>query len=222
MSKTIHPKVEPVLHSLRCYAKVWPEGLIPYSGFDKDWELTTQERLVTFLKDHTDALERTCVPGHITGSALVVNPNFDRVLLTLHAKLGKWLQLGGHADGDSDVAAAALREAREESGRSEVEFLPWEQGGTWGITSPTAFDCDIHQIPARGDQPSHLHYDIRYLCVLDDALPLRITHESKDLRWVKLEDAFTLTQEASMIRQFEKFVALRQQLTASQLDAKKF
>ena len=69
-----------------------------------------------FVRAHPDCLARTCAPGHLTGSAWIVSPDRRRTLLTHHRKLGKWLQLGGHADGDADLLAVALREAREESG----------------------------------------------------------------------------------------------------------
>ncbi len=198
-----------LLDSLKNYSKVWTQGLVLYPSFNPEWEKLTQERLITFLNSRSDAFERSCLPGHITGSALLVNPSLDKVLLTLHAKLGKWLQLGGHADGEEDVAKVALKEAREESGRPEVEFYPWEQLGGFLIDTPSAFDCDIHEIPAYRDQPQHLHYDIRYLCVLDDHLALKITSESKDLKWLTLTEASTLTGEASMLRQFEKLMAIK-------------
>ena len=207
----------PLRESLGLYAKVWPKGLMRYPGFEEATESQVLVELDRFLTDHPDALERSCVPGHITGSALVVNPSLDRVLLTLHAKLGKWLQLGGHADGEADVAAAALREAREESGREEIEFFPWEKlcglsdDGEDGETI-TPIDCDIHEIPGRGSVPSHLHYDVRYLCVLDDELPLHITAESKDLRWLALDEACALTSELSMLRQFKKLQTIKQRL----------
>lgn len=197
--------------SLDQYAKVWPAGHLRFPAFDRQEEMARVESIRSFITLHPNALERECVPGHITGSALVVNPALNKVLLTLHAKLGKWLQLGGHADGESDVAASALREAREESGRDEVEFYPWEKSlGLQDISkSPLAIDCDIHEIPAHGEHPSHLHYDLRYLCVLDDSLPLHITSESKDLRWLTIDEALAVTSELSMLRQFEKLAAIK-------------
>jgi 8-oxo-dGTP pyrophosphatase MutT (NUDIX family) len=205
--------------SLDQYANVWPKGLVRFPAFDSKEEQARVESIRSFIALHPNALERDCIPGHITGSALVVNPSLDRVLLTLHAKLGKWLQLGGHADGESDIAASALREAREESGRTEVEFYPWEEvlGLSREGASPVAIDCDIHEIPARGENPSHLHYDLRFLCVLDDTLPLQITSESKDLRWLTLDQALAVTSELSMLRQFEKLAAIKRLIHKSRV-----
>ena len=115
-----------------------------------DEERTACERMRAFVEAHEDCFERNCVPGHITGSAWVLDPTRERVLLTHHRKLDIWVQLGGHSDGETDPAKVALAEATEESGL-EVELL-----------APEIFDIDIHEIPARGDEPAHLHYDVRF------------------------------------------------------------
>ncbi|MBC7662062.1 MAG: NUDIX hydrolase [Chitinophagaceae bacterium] len=198
--------------SLNAYRLVWPEGLIPYAHFDREFEAKTVHDIEAFLKTYPrgEGLERTCKAGHITGSALVVNPSLDRVLLMLHAKLNKWLQLGGHVDGNPDIAGAALREAREESGRDEVTHFAWESVLNLAHLAPSPLDLDIHEIPARGQEPGHFHYDIRYLCVLDDTLTLIKNSESKDLRWLSLEDAARVTSEKSMLRQFAKLLAIRE------------
>src|SRR5438309_2052483 len=78
-------------------------------------EATMTADTIHFVETHEDCLLRSCVPGHLTGSAWIVSPDRARTLLTHHHKLDKWLQLGGHADGQDDLAAVALREAREES-----------------------------------------------------------------------------------------------------------
>src|ERR1700677_1858721 len=79
-------------------------------------EALAVEETVELVEARQDCLVRSCMPGHLTGSAWVVSADRGRTLLTRHRKLGKWLQLGGHADGDGDLLAVALREAREESG----------------------------------------------------------------------------------------------------------
>lgn len=90
--------------------------------------------------------------GHFTGSAWVVSRDGARVLLMHHRKLQRWLQPGGHADGDTDLARVALREAVEETGLNGLQLL---DGGI--------FDLDRHEIPARGDEPAHWHYDVRFV-----------------------------------------------------------
>jgi len=147
------------------------------------------EEFVQFVAAHTDCLLRTCVPGHFTGSAWVVDAGRRRTLLTHHRKLDKWLQLGGHADGEADLAAVAGREAREESGLAEVKIVTGE-----------IFDLDRHLIPARKGEPEHWHYDVRFLIEADPAQPLVVTSESKDLAWVELAEVARLNPEESMLR----------------------
>lgn len=148
---------------------------------------------IEFVESYPNCAERSLQVGHLTGSAWIVDTTRTRVLLTHHRKLGKWLQLGGHADGDLDLAQVALREAHEESGLSQLKFL-----------SPALFDVDRHWIPARTEAPAHWHYDLRFLLegVLDE--PLLISSESKDLSWVELSRIELLTTEESIIRMVRK------------------
>jgi len=135
---------------------------------------------------------------HITASTWVLNPTRMRVLLTHHAKLGIWVQLGGHTDEGEDWTQAALREAHEESGLSQLRLI-----------TPGLFDLDIHAIPARGDTPGHDHYDLRFLVEADDSAPLVISDESSDLAWVALDDLGRYTNEASQVRMAQKTAAYR-------------
>jgi 8-oxo-dGTP pyrophosphatase MutT (NUDIX family) len=98
---------EPVLNLLRRHAER------PLDSHERAMTAAT----IRFVEEQRECLLRSCVPGHLTGSAWIVSPDRTRTLLTHHLKLDKWLQLGGHADGDGDLAAVALREAQEESGR---------------------------------------------------------------------------------------------------------
>jgi 8-oxo-dGTP pyrophosphatase MutT (NUDIX family) len=148
---------------------------------------------IAFVEAHEDCLLRSCEPGHLTGSAWIVSPDRTRTLLTHHHKLDKWLQLGGHADGEGDLLAASLREAREESGLTIVRAL-----------SPEIFDVDRHWIPPRKSDPGHYHYDVRFLFEADPAEPLAITSESKALAWVQLERVSSLNPEESMARMVRK------------------
>jgi 8-oxo-dGTP pyrophosphatase MutT (NUDIX family) len=110
-------------------------------------------------------------------------------LLTHHRKLDKWLQLGGHADGELDPLAVARREAYEESGLRSIRVL-----------TKRIFDVDVHRIPARGEEPEHFHYDIRYLMEADRTEPLLVSSESKAIAWVELASIRTYTEEESMLR----------------------
>lgn len=162
-----------------------------------EYEKNIRDTMTHFIHEHHNCFSRELLIGHITGSAWVVNRTLDKTLLTHHRKLDKWLQLGGHCDGDNDVLRVALREAVEESGVYDI--VPF---------SHDIFDLDIHQIPERRTESAvelaHLHYDVRFMLVADEAAPLSITSESKDLQWVALNDVSKLTQEESMLRMVEK------------------
>ncbi len=110
-------------------------------------------RLLQWLNDHDDALHRTCLKGHLTGSAVIIDPSRPATLLIHHKKLRMWLQPGGHADGQGDLAQVALREAEEETGLTSLQVIT------------PAIDLDIHTIPERGDEPEHLHLDVRFLVI---------------------------------------------------------
>ncbi len=167
-------------------------------------------RIVEFIKSTPDCFSRENLIGHVTGSAMIVNPKLDRVLLTLHKKLGKWLQLGGHCDGDPQVDRVALREAEEESGLIGLEFIMVIPG-----QKVIPFDLDFHEIPARAGEPKHIHYDICYLIVADEDDALVVSDESSDLKWFSLDEAYALCPERSMQRQFEKIEILRTSISIS-------
>lgn len=124
-----------------------------------------------FLESDPAVFGREHREGHFTGSAWIVDASGQRCLLTLHAKLGRWLQLGGHADGDPDLAAVALREAEEESGLAGLEV------------DPRIFDIDRHRIPARGSEPEHWHYDVRFVVHARADTRFVVSAESKALAW---------------------------------------
>jgi 8-oxo-dGTP pyrophosphatase MutT (NUDIX family) len=150
-------------------------------------------RLQSFVASYEDCFERSLQIGHVTGSAWIVDRDRSHTLLTHHGKLDKWLQLGGHADGESDILRVALREAEEESGITGIRAV-----------SDAIFDVDIHLIPARRSEPEHFHYDVRFLFEADRNVPLKITNESKDLQWVMLDQVEQLTREESVLRMVRK------------------
>lgn len=131
-------------------------------------------RTLDLIAGHDDALDRTCEPGHLTGSAMVIEPAGGRFLLLLHTKLRKWLQAGGHADGDASLPGVALREATEETGIPGLR-----------VATP-AVDLDIHPIPP--PHGPHLHFDVRYLVVAPPGATPVGNHESLDIRWFARED----------------------------------
>ncbi|ONI83710.1 NUDIX hydrolase [Saccharothrix sp. ALI-22-I] len=140
----------------------------------------TQESLrqayLGFLAAREDACQRACEPGHITASALVLNATADQTLLTLHPRVGRWLQLGGHCEpSDTTLAAAALREATEESG---IQGLRIE---------PVPIHLDVHPITCSLGKPTR-HYDVRFLVRAPvNARPHR-SAESVDLQWWPLDN----------------------------------
>jgi len=129
-----------------------------------------------FAGAHADCCERTCVPGHFTGSAWLVSADGERALLLHHRKLGIWVQPGGHADGDGDLAAVALREAQEETGLPGLRI----EGGV--------FDLDRHAIPARGADPEHYHYDVRFVVRAGESEEFVVNEESHALAWRAMHD----------------------------------
>lgn len=134
-------------------------------------ESATGAHFLEFAASTPDAFLREHAIGHFTGSAWLVSADGERVLLTHHRKLGRWLQLGGHADGDADLADVALREAEEESGLTSL------------IVEGDIFDLDRHLIPARGSDPAHWHYDVRYVVRAIGSEDFSISEESLDLAW---------------------------------------
>ena len=161
-------------------------------------EAETVERFIRFVASQPECFERSLAIGHITGSAWIVTPDGSEVLLTHHRKLDRWLQLGGHADGDPDVVAVALKEAREESGLEDFELV-----------GDGIFDLDIHPIPARKNEPEHLHYDVRYVFRATGQTDFTVSEESHDLRWVPIDEVQTLTTEESMLRMVRKWQSAR-------------
>ncbi len=176
---------------LERYAHRWPA------------ERSLTDRFVAFAKRHDDCLLRTCVPGHITSSAWILSPTGDAVLLTHHKKLGRWLQLGGHVDGESQIEQACLREAQEESGMQGFTFVPW-------TSELVPLDLDVHKIPARKREPLHEHWDVRFLLRAQPGQELVMSDESNQLQWAPVASLAEFTDEESVIRLQRKALQVQQ------------
>ncbi len=150
-------------------------------------------RIRELVRKHSDCFERSLLPGHITASAWIVSRDRTRFLLTHHRKLERWLQLGGHADGDPDVFAVALREAREESGLHDFERL-----------TDLPIDVDVHRIPARPGEPAHEHHDIRFLLAAGSDEEVIVSDESHALVWFDWDALGSDVREESLLRMGRK------------------
>ncbi len=151
--------------------------LVQFRRYQRRWpEEIGVGHFVDLLDGGEQSFRREAREGHFTGSAWLVSADGERVLLTHHRKLDRWLQLGGHADGDTDLARVALREAEEESGLD-------------GLTvEPDMFDLDRHCIPARGGEPEHWHYDVRYVVRAGSSEQFVVSEESNALAWRAIVD----------------------------------
>jgi 8-oxo-dGTP pyrophosphatase MutT (NUDIX family) len=159
-------------------------------------EADTALRLAAFVESQGKAFERSCLEGHVTGSAFIVDPARTMTLFVHHRKLDKWLQPGGHCEAGESGLEAALREAREETGLTGRPLL-----------DGALFDIDIHPIPARGSEPAHFHYDLRFLLEAAPGAEL-LSPESRALEWLSFAEAGRRNPEPSIARCIGKLLAL--------------
>ena len=176
----------PLLTMLTRYAARYPD------------EADVAKQIEQLVTAHADCFERTCRPGHITGSAWVLSHDRRQCLLVHHGKLNRWLQPGGHADGQSDVAEVALREAQEETGLIDLQL------------TAEPLDVDVHLIPARLDregnqtEDAHEHHDIRFMFVAAPGQELVLSDESHEVRWFTHDEVLAATNEESVLRMLRK------------------
>lgn len=153
-------------------------------------ELVYKEKMLELIDTCDDCFLRQCRVGHFTASAFLLNKNMTHVCLMHHTKLDKWLQLGGHCDGDPDILNVSIKEASEESGIKNIKPL-----------TSDIFDMDIHLVPKILNDEPHYHFDIRFLLHAYDDDTLIKNHESKELKWVQKSDKEV---SQNLIRMFEK------------------
>ena len=152
-------------------------------------------QFIDFICENPSCCERSLPIGHLTGSAWLVSNDGQRALLMHHRKLNRWLQPGGHADGNADLAQVALREAEEESGLTEL------------YVESDIYDLDLHRIPARGNEPEHWHYDVRFVVRARGSELFIQNEESLALAWFDIQKlAYDGERDESIRRMAQKWL----------------
>lgn len=182
-----------LLDELRAYASV------------DEAEESHRQAMLALLEEGTEPFSRAhFVPGHFTASCYIVDGE-SRLLLHHHRRLGRWLQMGGHVEGDEGPSAAALREGFEESGLGDLRLAP-----------RAILDLDVHRIPAGKGEPDHDHFDVRYLARTSQPEAVTIDiGESNELAWVTLDRALDLMPGPESLRAIRKIDRLLRERSLS-------
>ena len=190
-----------------CYYKTVKDfdllrALKSYKPFDEK-EAEHLRNVLSFLAANDNAYSRSNFVGHITGSGFLMNTNLTKILMTHHKSLGRWLQFGGHSDGDTNTMRVAMRETTEESGIKN--FKPLGKG---------IIDIDVHPIAYREDkqEPAHFHYDIRFIFTTNED-KFQISDESDDLRWFTMEEFKKMGGREEQQRLIKKWEQLQKEKT---------
>ena len=163
-------------------------------------EVAYVKSAVEYIELHANIFDRQLLPAHVTGSAWVISPDRQKVLLLHHRKHGQWFQPGGHADGDADIVRVALRECAEETGLTPHDIR---------LVDPSIFDVDIHTIPRMADVSQHEHIDIRFVVEIDDRLAIPGNSESNAITWLPLHHVLSYNHNRSTFRMVEKTRRMR-------------
>lgn len=161
-----------------------------------------RDQILSLVAAHgADLAQRSCLPAHLTASAALLRVDDYSMAVMEHAKLHRWLQPGGHADGNLDLAHVALTEAQEETGIENLQLIY------------PAIDCDIHEVPYRGPITETMrvgstvqHLDVRFLVLAEPDAVFIGNHESNQLRWVRPGQLGQLTDERNLLQLFETAV----------------
>lgn len=167
------------------------QNISNYKIFSEEDDIV-KNRFLNFIATYKNCFDRSLEIGHITASAFIIDKKNEKIVLLHHKKLDKWLQPGGHCDGEENVLKVAIKEVFEETGII-IDYLESD-----------IFDLDIHTIPSYKNIPQHEHFDIRFLFDLDSTLPTVINEESNQLAWVSVNDLENYTNEDSILRMRKK------------------
>ena len=161
-------------------------------------ERQDQAVILAFLERNPDAFYRSNLLAHMTASAWVVNPQRSKALMVYHRLYDSWSWTGGHADGEEDLLAVALREVREETGVQRLRPV------TEDIYSLEVLTVDGHEKHGKF-VPSHLHLNVTYLLEAEEDQPLRVCEaENSGVAWFSLADALSVSTEPWFVERIYK------------------